>query len=153
MKLNKAIFLIRNGKNSDIPAITECSSKAFLADGFFKKPEYRIRFQADNVKSMISIDKSLLFVAEIVSNTMTRDSNTNGQAITTNEEHSPNVGISDNSNSLCGSIYLQYKYENVDSITNEKRIQVRHECVGSVKWGHETLWNGCVKRVLHIIMR
>jgi hypothetical protein len=40
---------LRRGTLADAFAITECTNKAFLADAFFKKPEYHLRFTEDEV--------------------------------------------------------------------------------------------------------
>ena len=47
----------------DIAAIMELTNDAFIADAFFKKPEYHQRFDATTVKQMIEDENSRFVVA------------------------------------------------------------------------------------------
>lgn len=47
----------------DIDTIMELTNDAFIADAFFKKPEYHLRFDAATVKEMIEDDNSRFVIA------------------------------------------------------------------------------------------
>lgn len=47
----------------DIDTIMELTNDAFIADAFFKKPEYHQRFDAATVKQMIEDDNSRFVIA------------------------------------------------------------------------------------------
>jgi predicted N-acetyltransferase YhbS len=49
---------------SDIRAIVDVTNDAFMADAFFKKAEYHLRFTLDRVRSQISENDSIFIVAE-----------------------------------------------------------------------------------------
>jgi hypothetical protein len=53
------------GTSHDIDTILELTNDAFMADAFFKKPEYHQRFIASQVYTMIHTDRSMFFIAKL----------------------------------------------------------------------------------------
>jgi len=52
------------GTSQDIDSILELTNDAFMADAFFKKPEYHQRFIASQVHNMIHSDRSMFIIAK-----------------------------------------------------------------------------------------
>lgn len=52
------------GTSQDIDIILELTNDAFMADAFFKKPEYHQRFIASQVHTMIHSDRSMFIIAK-----------------------------------------------------------------------------------------
>jgi hypothetical protein len=53
----------RQAITQDIPAIVAISNEAFMADAFFKKPEYIVRFSEDDVIKMFQQENAMFMVA------------------------------------------------------------------------------------------
>lgn len=49
--------------NQDIDEIMNVTNEAFMADTFFKKPEYFLRFDRQTVETMISTENNYFLVA------------------------------------------------------------------------------------------
>jgi hypothetical protein len=47
----------------DVDIILELTNDAFMADAFFKKPDYHLRFDAASVKEMIAAENSRFIIA------------------------------------------------------------------------------------------
>lgn len=47
----------------DVNAVLSITNDAFMADAFFKKQEYHLRFDLDNVRSMINEENSRFIIA------------------------------------------------------------------------------------------
>ncbi len=54
--------------SEDVDTILELTNDAFMADAFFKKPEYHLRFDSQTVKGMISAENSRFVIATQVIN-------------------------------------------------------------------------------------
>ncbi len=70
---------------SHVDQIVEITNDAFMADAFFKKPAYRLRFDKQNVVDMMKIPDSMFIVA-----------------------------IMGDSGEICGSIYFDWKSTTLD---------------------------------------
>eukprot|EP01038_Epipyxis_sp_PR26KG_P007046 gene7046-9621_t len=62
-KLNKFDFILVRACLEDVSGIVDTTNDAFMADAFFKKPEYHQRFTQDNVLNMISSENSMFLIA------------------------------------------------------------------------------------------
>jgi len=65
MSLKYAVEVGSTDQSVDIQRIT---NEAFIADTFFKKPQYHLRFDLDTVKDMISSPNGMFLVAKADNN-------------------------------------------------------------------------------------
>ena len=49
--------------SEDVDTIMELTNDAFMADAFFKKPEYHLRFDSQTVNEMIAAENSRFVIA------------------------------------------------------------------------------------------
>lgn len=56
-------FSIRVGTMMDVNAIVRVTNDAFMADTFFKKPEYFNRFTSSDVEELMNLENSKFLVA------------------------------------------------------------------------------------------
>jgi len=92
-------FVTVIGSSQDIDIILELTNDAFMADAFFKKPEYHLRFTASQVDQMIQSDRSMFIIAKSSNfNIMTSD---------------------DKIDQKCGSLYFHW-----DSTLIDNKLQV-----------------------------
>lgn len=47
----------------DVNTVMELTNDAFMADAFFKKPEYHLRFDSQNIENMIAAENSRFVIA------------------------------------------------------------------------------------------
>jgi GNAT superfamily N-acetyltransferase len=78
-------YIIREGTQVDAEQLVEVGNAAFMADTFFKKPEFHLRFTQPRVVNMIGEENSVFLVAK-----------------------------RDNTNEILGSIYLHWEYHRDD---------------------------------------
>ena len=74
----------------DVSSIVACTNDAYIADTFFKKPDYHDRFTEEDVREMINAPDSICIVAHTLKD-----------------------------RSVCGSLYLQWSTETPDGSSTE----------------------------------
>jgi len=64
LPLLSTFYPCRIATKMDVEAIVQVTNEAFLADAFFKKPEYRERFTQDQIADMLSKEGSAFLVVD-----------------------------------------------------------------------------------------
>ena len=91
----------------DVSSIVTCTNDAYVADAFFKKPDYHDRFTEKDVQEMINTPDSVFIIA-----------------------------LSLNDRAVCGSLYLQWSTEIPDGSSEEIKTVGKFSAV-AVRQSHQ----------------
>jgi hypothetical protein len=85
--------------HGNVKGIVDCTNDAFMADAFFKKPEYHLRFTQEDVGRLMHTENSIFLVALPNSN----DNNYNAEV---------------SSREIMGSLYLHWEWKRLTTTTS-----------------------------------